>query len=426
MSIVMSRSIPVTLAVAACLYSTVADAAWETVELEGMSVEIYTPATTSPIGTGHGLMIALHGCAQTGSQLAQYGNFEATAEDFGMVVAVPTVAGGGVIAGCWDYYGAAHSRTAGDPSNIIGLAEGLRGDAARSIDAAQVYLVGFSSGGGEALIVGCLAPDVFAGVAVSAGPGLGTSLNQIGSVGTTGAQAATLCQQFAGAHAGDFATQLAITFTDTMDFTVAQGYAQVNTDMFAAIFGGGAELATSPIDVASLPGSMPSGTATAYADADGERIAFITSSGVGHNYPAGSGTMGPALSYVAGNGLNLSYFAAEMFTANSRRAEGEWDPTGDTGADDDGGDGSSDDGGEPSDDDGDPSEDGGSEDGGGEDDATEEGGDDAPGGVSAGFADDHIEPTGCQCRSTERPAGALAWLVVAFAAISRRRVVSPH
>jgi poly(3-hydroxybutyrate) depolymerase len=411
-----TRSFVVSIALSASLCPTVAHAAWETVQLEGMSVEIYTPATTSPIGSGHGLMLVLHGCAQTGAQLREYGNFETTAEDFGMVVAVPTVANGGVIAGCWDYYGPAHSRDAGDPSTIIGLAEGLRDDASRSIDPAQVYLVGFSSGGAEALIGGCLAPDVFAGVAVSAGPALGTTLNEIGSIGTTADEAAMLCTLFAATHAADFATQLAITFTDTMDFTVAQGYAQVNTDMFEALFANGGELAEAPIDVATLPGTEPTGSALAYADADGERIAFITSTGVGHNFPSGSGAMGPALSYVAGNGLNLSYFAAEMFTTNNRRVEGGFDPTGDTGGDT-GSDESGDDGGES----GGESSGAGGESSGGAEDGSDGGGDEEPGGVSAGFADDHVAPSGCQCRSAPRPTDGSSWLALALPALLRRR-----
>lgn len=413
---------------AGSLLPTAAQAAWETKQLATMSVEVYTPASQSPIGSGRALMIALHGCSQTGQQLRQYGNFEAAAEDFGMVVALPTVPGGGVVAGCWNYYGAIHTRESGHNKPVLDLAAALQGDAAYGIDPAQVYLTGFSSGGGQAVVLGCLAPDVFAGVVISAGPSVGTSISQIGSVGTTAAQAATLCQSFAGSHAGDFATQLAIAFTDTGDFTVAQGYAQVNADMFASIYGGGAMLTASALDVASMPGSNPTGTATAYADAEGERIALVTSmSGVGHAWPSGSGMNAGGLTFVSGNGLNLSYFAAETFTANSRRAEGEWNP-GTGGGSDGGADGTgggSDGGGDNGDTDG--GAEGGSAGEGGGDAGSGDGADDAAGEDGIGGSDSAgatpIEPSGCQCHADDGRTIAPLGLVVAVALGRRRRRV---
>jgi poly(3-hydroxybutyrate) depolymerase len=424
-TIVMQRAM---FTLALVLVPTLAHAAWETKQLATMSVEVYTPASASPIGDGHGLLVALHGCSQTGSQLRQYGNFEAAAEDFGLVIALPTVPGGGVVAGCWNYYGAVHTRTSGHNKPILDMTAALRDDAAYDIDPAQIYLAGFSSGGGQALVVGCLAPELYAGVAISAGPSLGTSISQIAQVATTGAQAAALCQQFAGSNAADFATQLAITFTDTQDFTVAQGYAQVNADMYASVFGGG--LSDSAIDVAMLPGSGPTGTGTAYADGEGERIASITSMGVGHNWPSGSGAAGPPLSYVAGAGLNLSYFAAETFTANSRRAEGEWMPGEDTGnADGSGGDDGDATGSDDAADDDDAGDDAAGSDGDdGDDDGHDDGDDDGPPssdgvGTSGITAGQQIEPSGCQCRSDRGDrSGALPWLACVLIAIVRRRV----
>lgn len=409
------RLIPILVSTVAL--PSIAHAQWETKQIAGMSVEIYTPAGQSPIGEGRALMLGLHGCAQTGANLRQYGAFEQTAEDFGMVLALPTVPGGGVIAGCWDYYGAAHDRTTGHNAPLLELTETLRDDASYGIDPAQVYLTGFSSGGGQALIVGCLAPELYAGVAISAGPSLGTTVAQIAQVGTTVEQTVALCQQFAGTHASEFATQLAITFTDTQDFTVAQGYAQINADMYATLYGGGAMLTTGELDVASLPGTNPAGTGLTYDDGDGERIAFVTSMGVGHNWPAGAG-MGGGTVYVANSGLNLAYFAAETFTANNRRASGDWDP---------GGEGSGDTGGADT---GDASS-GGADTGAGDSgDGTADGGGggSAGGGSGASTAsagagdDDYIEPSGCQCRASANDRGATAlWLCVALLAIWRRR-----
>jgi MYXO-CTERM domain-containing protein len=129
------------------------------------------------------------------------------------------------------------------------------------------------------------------------------------------------------------------------------------------------------------------------------------------------------LSYVAGTGLNLSYFAAEMFTANNRRAEGEWMPPDDDGGGEGGSEGGSEDGGDESDaggtddDGGDEGSDGdASDDGDGED----EGGD-GPDTASAGFADEHVPPSGCQCSAEDRPFGALGLWVLALTAHGTRR-----
>ena len=65
----------------------IASAAWETRQIAGMSVELYTPASTSPIGEGHSLMLGLHGCTQTAVQLRDYAGLESSAEDYGMVFA---------------------------------------------------------------------------------------------------------------------------------------------------------------------------------------------------------------------------------------------------------------------------------------------------------------------------------------------------
>jgi poly(3-hydroxybutyrate) depolymerase len=397
----------------------VAHAVWETREIAGMSVEIYTPASTSPIGDGRALMIPLHGCTQTAVQLRDHGNFEHTADELGVVIAIPLVPDGGVVAGCWNYYGSLHTRDSGHNGNLITLAQTLRDDAGLGIDAAQIYLAGFSAGGGQAMVVGCLAPELFAGVAVAAGPSLGTSVNQISSVSTTGDAAASVCTQLAGSNAAELATQLAITFTDTGDFTVAQGYQQVNADMFAISYGGGTPLSPVPFDMALLPGAMPAGMGNTYADADGPRlVSMVSTSGTGHAWPSGSGMPGLGLSFVSGTGVDFGRVVAQTFAMHSRRASGDFDPTdggddgaasGDDGADDTAGDDGEDDGTE------------GTSDG----DANE--GDDGDDGeatsASAGATAEYIEPTGCQCAATADPrrVGPGLAVVVIAALVSRRR-----
>lgn len=313
----------------AMLVGAEARAEWSTENLAGMNVELYAPASVSPVGDGRALMLVLHGCTQPASAIRTEGNLEAAADSMGVVMAVPDVPNGGVVAGCWDYYGALHTRTSGHNGALLQLVEDLLADGALGIDANQVYIVGFSSGGGQAIVSGCVAPDVFAGVGVVAGPALGTGIPEISTVSTTAAQAATLCVQLAGDQAAALESQAAVTFADSGDFTVATGYNAVNAGMFGAVLSDGLEaMVAEPIDFASLPGSMPVGTGSTYADATGIRVAQLDStSGVGHAWPSGSGLSGGLLTYVNGNGVNMSQYTAEFFAMHNPRAGG-WDPPG--------------------------------------------------------------------------------------------------
>ncbi|MEM6994372.1 MAG: PHB depolymerase family esterase [Myxococcota bacterium] len=414
-------------------WPSAAHAQWQTTTVGGVDVRIYAPAATSPAGEGRALMIILHGCSQTADQIKTHGNLEAAADAMGVVMAVPNVPFGGVVAGCWDYYGSLHSRSGGHNGPIVAMTEAMRDDAAYGIDAAQMYIVGFSSGGGQALILGCVAPDLYAGVGAVAAPGLGSTINEIGNPTTTGDATADLCRSYAAGNVADLATQTAIVFNDANDFTVAQGYGLINTEMFAnTIAGGIGAMGTESLDMGMLPGASPMGTATVYSDADGDRLVRLESTGISHNWPAGSGASAGGLTFVSGPGLNFSQYAAEFFAANNVRADG-WTP----GGDDDGGDDAPDDGGDGGDtgddgDDGEPSGDEAGSDDDGADGASSaddagDGGDGGPGGGGVQPQDpDYIEPTGCQC-AADRDRGGLGWSVLLLAlgvGLRRRRTAA--
>ncbi|MCX4243734.1 PHB depolymerase family esterase [Paraliomyxa miuraensis] len=314
-----------------------AHAAWQTLDLGGLTTHVYTPASRSPIGDGRGLMLVLHGCSQTATTLRDHGNFEPAAETFGMVIAVPAVPGGGVLAGCWDYY---YGETDAETLSLITAAQELSMDPALGIDPNQVYMAGFSSGGGETLVTGCTAPDIFAGVAVIAGPSLGTSAVDVFAV-PAGLDAPTLaqhCSMLAGPAVTSFSTHLAITMADTSDFSVAQGYAPLNAEMFAQLYTDeGATLRSSLDDLSDEEGSMPSGVAFLESDADGPRLSRLQTSGIGHNWPAGSGLDPGGFSFVEGEGIDFTYYAARFFTDNNRRVPDEPEGTGTDGGDSSGG-----------------------------------------------------------------------------------------
>lgn len=292
-----------------------------------MTVHVYTPATAGVVGEGRGLLVALHGCSQQATVFRDLGNWAGAAEAYGMVVAVPAAPNGGVLLGCWDYFGGSHTRTQGHAGALIGLAGALTADAALDVDPAQVYVAGLSSGAGMAMVMGCLAPDVFAGVGIDAGPTVGTSSSQISKVSTTQQAATSLCTSLAGANKGAFASQLTSVIAGTSDYTVAQGYADLNAAVMAQMYAAGT---TGSFNVADLEGYQPAGTGKLWADGGGPRVSLIKATGLAHAWPAGSGS-GADKSYVSPKHVNYAWYLADFFSTNNRRV------CADCGGEDDGG-----------------------------------------------------------------------------------------
>jgi len=228
---------------------------------------------------------------------------------------VPAAPNGGVLLGCWDYFGGNHARTQGHAGALLQLAANLTTDAALDVDPAQVYVAGLSSGGGMAMVMGCLAPDVFAGVGIDAGPTVGTSSSQIGKVATTQQAATSLCTSLAGAHSSSFATQLTSVLAGTNDYVVAQGYADLNAAVMTKLY---AAAPAGNFSVADLEGYQPAGTGTLWGDADGPRVSQIRATGLAHAWPAGTGS-GADKSYVSPKHVNYAWYLADFFSTNNRR-----------------------------------------------------------------------------------------------------------
>ena len=296
---------------------------WVTESIAGMSVRLYVPQTAPTAGSGRALMVSLHGCAQTASTLQAGANWQATADEYGLVVALPDAPNGGVIFGCWDYYDSIHSRTnpARHDDNLLDLVDDLTARPELGLDADQVYLSGLSSGGGQTMVMGCLAPDVFAGIGINAGPTVGTSSSQISSVSTTKAAGTSTCTGFAGAAAGAFDTQLTSVVYGNNDGTVAPGYNTLNGQIMAGIYGAST---TSTQSLAGVPGSNTAGSATIYADAAGPRVSVVQNTGLGHNWPAGEG---PGGAYISTNSIDYPAYVTDFFFDHNRRVDAGGDPT---------------------------------------------------------------------------------------------------
>lgn len=310
-------------AIAASATASATTGTWTTETIAGMSVRLYTPVTAPALGSGRALMINLHGCIQKAQDLQTNGNWTATADAYGMVVALPDAPDGGVIAGCWDYYGTDHSSSnpARHDDNLLSLAQTLEARSSLGIDAAQVYISGLSSGGGETMVMGCLFPGVFAGMGINAGPTVGTTSSQISSVATTSSAATSTCNSFAGSASAAFATQLTSVVYGSNDTTVAPGYDTLNGQVMAGIYGASS---TSTFSLSGLAGANTQGSGTLYRDASGPRVSVIQNTGLGHNWPAGAGSGG---NYISANSVDYPAYVTKFFFDNNRRVNRSATPT---------------------------------------------------------------------------------------------------
>lgn len=291
---------------------------WQQATLGGVTTQLYRPDAEGVAGEGRPLFIALHGCAQQATALKDFGNWSA-AEEYGAVIALPSAPNGGVYAGCWDYYGAGHTRGNRHNGPLLAMVQALLDDAELKIDPAQVYITGLSSGGAQAGVMGCLAPEIFAGVGINAGPAVGTSEADIASATGTPEGVANTCTTLAGAESGAFSTQLTAVVYGDKDVIVAPGYGRLNALSRAGLYS--VPDAPDAFTLDGLPGYAPSGQGQIWFDADGPRVSLIEVTGMGHAWPAGTGE-GFENQFVAAEGLDWFSYLMQWFTAHNRRLDG--------------------------------------------------------------------------------------------------------
>ncbi|GMG87947.1 extracellular catalytic domain type 1 short-chain-length polyhydroxyalkanoate depolymerase [Biformimicrobium ophioploci] len=272
------------------------------------SVHIYTPDSVSPIGDGKALLIMLHGCAQPINNFLT-ANLEVAAEQYGMVVAVPDAMNKAGFS-CWSYWEGVKSRTSADYRNLVNLANTMSGDASRNIDPDQVYIAGLSSGAAFANTTACLAPDVFAGMGISAGPSVGTSSN--GALGPCEqADVTTRCNTYAGSYKSHFDTQIASIAHGDADTTVNLCYNEQNSDGMAGVYG------VSKLSGTNTVSEGVGRTAEETLWEDG-RVSKLLFNGVDHAWSGGEGASG---GYINGNGINYASYLGQFFTANNQRVD---------------------------------------------------------------------------------------------------------
>jgi poly(3-hydroxybutyrate) depolymerase len=299
-----------------------ANQTWAADSVNGGSLTgyFYWPASAPTLGGKRALVLVLHGCKQSAlgdviNSASDAGfNWKAMADQYGAVILAPNATGNVYASHCWDYTSTNHNRTSGHDAILLNLVNRFVTDTQYAIDPNQVYVTGLSSGGGETMALGCMAPDIFAGVGINAGPPPGTTTGQISFVpsGYTAATAAGKCQSLAGGNLSKFSTQIASVIWGTGDYTVAQAYGPMDAAAMRGAYGGSYTKGAT----ASLPGG---GSNIAYSDSNGKlRTSEITVTGLAHAWPAGSG--GQNGNYVNATTVNYPAFVMDFWFKNNLRA----------------------------------------------------------------------------------------------------------
>lgn len=291
----------------------------DTVNGGSLTGYFYWPSTQPTLGNKRALVLVLHGCQQTAAadvidSTSDRGfNWKPVADQYGAVILAPNATGNVYGNHCWDYASTSHNRTGGHDAVLLNLINRFVSNPQYAIDPNQVYVTGLSSGGGETMALGCMAPDIFAGVGINAGPPPGTTTSQISFVpsGYTAATAASNCKALAGGNASKFSTQIASVIWGSSDYVVAQAYGPMDAAAMRLVYGGN-------FVQAAATSVAPGGSNITHADSNGKlRTSEITVGGMSHAWPAGAG--GQSGHFVDATKVNYPAFVMDFWYKNNLR-----------------------------------------------------------------------------------------------------------
>lgn len=254
------------------------------------------------------LIVHLHGCAQSTKVLREHANWEEVALEKNLIVALPQVPGGGVYAGCWDYYGKNHQRDNRHNQHLLEMVTLLLEDTQLNIDPKKVFITGLSSGAGQAMVLACLAPDVFSGAGLVATPMVGTEVSEISRPKLSAAQGLKICLDLADKNQEDLKKQKVSVVVAPNDTVVSSEHGKMIKEIYQLLFLTNSQ---ESLDLNTLPGTSPKGTLEIYRDEKSIRLSFIEHIGLGHNWPAGQG--GRSTGFVYKDGLNYPMYLASFF-----------------------------------------------------------------------------------------------------------------
>lgn len=320
----------------ALLTSSIADAgSWrnngQETDIGGLDTFVYVPTSAPALEGKRALMVSMHGCSQPNDDFKTGAGWPPVADQYGMVIALPQAAGEGSYGwlGCWNFHtGMNSSRNSSDQKYLIDMVNELLADSSLNIDPNQVYLTGLSSGAGMTNQMGCLAPDVFAGVGVNAGPAPGSDgasgdlSNPAISVSKGESNCETLSNKNGYNNKAHLYTQLHNEVHGTEDGSVSPAHADRNADIAVAVYNDDTSISQCGTGTISGAQSGNHGDLTEWCDSDGPRVSKILVNGMGHAWPAGDNSSGGG-NYIDHNHINYPEWITAWFFENNRRVTGE-------------------------------------------------------------------------------------------------------
>jgi poly(hydroxyalkanoate) depolymerase family esterase len=252
--------------------------------------ELYVPSSYKK-GTAAPLVVALHGCTETGDQFRQLSQWDKLAEADGFLVVFPEQNSNANSMKCWNFFKGEHmQRGAGEPAKIAGLTTWV--EQQYTVDPDMVYVNGLSAGGAMASVMATTYPDLYAAV------GIGSGCEYAATAACAGYRSADPVQAGKDAYTamGAQARQMPfIVFEGDADTTVPPVNAaqvveqwQVTNDWIDD----GANNGSVPrVPTSTTPGVAPGGrsfTNTGYGDGHGAELGqFWLVSGMGHAWSGG-------------------------------------------------------------------------------------------------------------------------------------------
>ena len=166
---------------------------------DGRAYRLFVPTTAVP---DRPLVVALHGCAQTAEDFALGTRLNRAAARRGLRVLYPVQSRFDNPARCWNWFATPHPAVGGEVGGILALVREAR--RAHGAEGARVVVVGLSAGGYMAVNLACAAPDLVAGVGVTAAGPFRCAENAMSAVACMrgerldGTAAATRCAAVTG------------------------------------------------------------------------------------------------------------------------------------------------------------------------------------------------------------------------------------
>lgn len=288
------------------LFSHQTFANWQEVESESISYWRYIPKKSK---SARSLIVALHGCAQKNHHLKDAGNLEIFAEMTGSILALPQVPRGGVIAGCWDFYGTDHTRENRYHAALLSMIDELTKNTELLIDFSKVYVSGISSGAGEALVLACLAPHKIAGVALVAGVALGHEARDISKAKIEATESRATCEQLAGEYQSQLSNLKVSIIYGSEDRLVDHNHSKLIAEMFEGMR---RDVKKVEADLMKYSGTNSKGNETLYSEEGKVFMSLIENTGLGHAWP--SGVEGKKTPFVSQHSIDYPLYLMQFFS----------------------------------------------------------------------------------------------------------------